>query len=325
MTAASVVIAVKDGRETIGRAVRSALDQTLPDIEVIVVDDASRDATAAAAREAAAGDQRLRIVALAENRGPSAARNRGIEAARGRWIAVLDADDSFAPTRLERLVTRAQAASADMACDDLAVFDRDSGRELFAMFARAPLPERIDAAAFVAGNLPDPREPRRGYGFLKPILRRSFLREQGLAYDEEMRFAEDYGLYLGCLLRGAVWVTDPAPLYSYAVHGNSLTASHTAGDLALLCRVDERALEGEPARENPRLRNALVHHLLAARKRERWAAFIAQFKARDYGSLPRTAAHSPAVFAHIAVQCLRQAVVRGVRLVRSPINRSRGG
>jgi glycosyltransferase involved in cell wall biosynthesis len=310
---ASVVVAVRDGRETIARAVRSALDQSLRDLEVIVVDDASRDGTAAAARGAADGDARLRVLTLAANLGPSGARNRGFAAARGRWIAVLDADDAFAPERLARLVGLGEARGADMICDDLMLVDEETGAALGPMAGADGLPETIDAAAFVRGNLPDRSNPRRGYGFLKPVLRAAFLRAHGLAYDEDMRFAEDYAFALACLLHGAAWATMRAPLYRYAVRGDSLTGRHGAADLTRLCAVDERALASPAAARDPDLRRALAAHLVSVRKRERWAAFIDHVKARRLAALPGVAAHSPPVLAHIAAQLLKQAVLRSGR------------
>lgn len=85
----SIVIPCWNAEETIADAIESALAQTHPQCEVIVVDDGSTDASAALI--AAYG---TRIIALhGPNRGGNAARNRGIKAASGRWIQMLDADD----------------------------------------------------------------------------------------------------------------------------------------------------------------------------------------------------------------------------------------
>ncbi len=85
----SIVIPCWNAEATIGDAIDSALAQTHPHCEVIVVDDGSTDGSAAVIAGYGA-----RIIALhGPNRGGNAARNRGIEAARGRWIQFLDADD----------------------------------------------------------------------------------------------------------------------------------------------------------------------------------------------------------------------------------------
>ncbi|HEX8648028.1 MAG TPA: glycosyltransferase family 2 protein, partial [Thermoleophilaceae bacterium] len=80
-------------------AVRSALAQTLREIEVVVVVDGPDAATAAALGEV--GDPRLRVVELPARGGPGGARNAGVAAARGEWVAFLDDDDLWAPRKLE--------------------------------------------------------------------------------------------------------------------------------------------------------------------------------------------------------------------------------
>ncbi|TIN53954.1 MAG: glycosyltransferase family 2 protein, partial [Mesorhizobium sp.] len=88
----SFVIAAYNAEATLDRAIASAIAQKGVSVEIIVVDDKSRDATLDVAR-AYPGDI-VRVVALANNRGPGGARNAGLDAARGRWIAVLDSDDA---------------------------------------------------------------------------------------------------------------------------------------------------------------------------------------------------------------------------------------
>ena len=95
----SVVIPAFNALGTIDRAIRSALAQTLPPHEVIVVDDGSPDDTAAhVARHYPESVRLLRQ----ENAGPGIARNTGAAAATGEWLAFLDADDAWLPTKLER-------------------------------------------------------------------------------------------------------------------------------------------------------------------------------------------------------------------------------
>jgi glycosyltransferase involved in cell wall biosynthesis len=88
------------------RAVRSALAQTLPDLDVVVVVDGPDPATGAAL--AAIGDDRLRVVELAESGGAPNARNAGVRAARGEWTAFLDDDDEWLPEKLATQLALAQ-------------------------------------------------------------------------------------------------------------------------------------------------------------------------------------------------------------------------
>ncbi|MDO8878569.1 MAG: glycosyltransferase [Pseudolabrys sp.] len=97
----SVVIPVFNGEQTIVRALNSVFAQTFSSFEIIVVDDASSDRTADII---ASYSDRLTIIRSTENRGAGAARNTGIAEARGRWVAFLDADDAWKPTKLERQI-----------------------------------------------------------------------------------------------------------------------------------------------------------------------------------------------------------------------------
>jgi glycosyltransferase involved in cell wall biosynthesis len=94
----SVVIPTRQRPALVPRAVRSALAQTLPEVEVLVVIDGPDDSTARAL--AGIDDPRLRMVQRPESGGAPAARNTGAAEARGRWVALLDDDDEWLPDKL---------------------------------------------------------------------------------------------------------------------------------------------------------------------------------------------------------------------------------
>jgi len=96
----SVIIAVQDREDVVGRAVAGVLAQTFVDLEVVVVDDGSTDDSVAAAR--AVADSRVRIVRQ-ERAGVAAARTSGLQRATGDWILVLDPDDEVAAGWLARM------------------------------------------------------------------------------------------------------------------------------------------------------------------------------------------------------------------------------
>jgi glycosyltransferase involved in cell wall biosynthesis len=96
----SVIVPAYNSGAFLGHAVGSALDQTVDDIEVIVVDDGSTPPVSPDL--IARNDVRLRIVTHPSNRGAAAARNTGIANARGTWLAFLDADDVWHPQKLQR-------------------------------------------------------------------------------------------------------------------------------------------------------------------------------------------------------------------------------
>ncbi len=100
------MIPVLNGAEFIAKAISSVLEQSMRDLELIVIDDGSTDATADIVR--AFRDPRIRYV-YQTNRGLSAARNSGIQQARAPWIAFLDCDDYWLPTKLEAQFAAAAA------------------------------------------------------------------------------------------------------------------------------------------------------------------------------------------------------------------------
>jgi glycosyltransferase involved in cell wall biosynthesis len=98
MASISVIIPTYNRGNEVCLAVQSVLDQTLPALEVIVVDDGSTDDTPA---RLSRFDGLIRYV-VQTNRGPASARNHGAEISQGEWIAFLDSDDVWAPDKLER-------------------------------------------------------------------------------------------------------------------------------------------------------------------------------------------------------------------------------
>src|SRR5262249_15318258 len=89
----SVIMPAYNRERTLQRAVESALQQSVSDIEVIVVDDASEDNTADVAENLARSDTRLRVIKNKNNGGAQAARNVGARAANGHWLTFFDSDD----------------------------------------------------------------------------------------------------------------------------------------------------------------------------------------------------------------------------------------
>ena len=101
----SVIVPAFNASRWIGMSLDSACAQTLREIEIIVVDDGSADDTPEVVAEFAKRDSRIRLICQG-NAGVGAARNTGIRAARGEFIATLDADDLWNPTKLEQQVRR---------------------------------------------------------------------------------------------------------------------------------------------------------------------------------------------------------------------------
>ncbi|GAC1659416.1 MAG: hypothetical protein NVS9B15_21940 [Acidobacteriaceae bacterium] len=109
----SVVIPAYNAEATIGETLRSVRSQTHRSLEILVVDDGSEDNTRAIVEAHRALDERIGLISQ-ENRGVAAARNVGWEAARSELIAFVDADDLWAPTKLEKQLAVMTAGGPEM-------------------------------------------------------------------------------------------------------------------------------------------------------------------------------------------------------------------
>lgn len=108
----SVIIPTYNRSNTIKRSIVSVLEQTIKDIEVIIVDDGSSDNTQEVVESIQ--DDRIRYVKLLKNSGACAARNHGIEISRGEYIAFQDSDDEWLPEKLEKQICVIKELNADV-------------------------------------------------------------------------------------------------------------------------------------------------------------------------------------------------------------------
>ena len=253
----SVVIPAYNVAPYVEAAVRSALDQTLGDLEVIVVDDGSTDGTTELLErlDRELRDPRLRIVGR-PNGGLAAARNTGIEAARGRFVGFLDGDDLWRPEKAARhLEPMLDDPSIGITFSDseyLTEDGRPTGRLLTSGSLRPSLWQMIRRNLVGNGSA--------------PVVRRECFARAGL-FDETLRSCEDYEMWVRILHATRCRIARiPAPLTLYRVRETSLSASF------------ERFLEnGDRAMASLRARMPLVpervfreghalHYRIASRK-----------------------------------------------------------
>ncbi|MFT4257833.1 MAG: glycosyltransferase [Pseudoxanthomonas sp.] len=204
----SVVMPAYNAAATLPASMRSVLVQSHSSLELLVIDDGSKDASRELAEHAAAEDARVRPLRLPRNGGVAAARNAGIEAACGEYIAFLDSDDQWHPHKLRAQLHALQASGAQVG---------------YAGY------RRVDAA----GNTLSVVRPPSRVGHADMLrcnhignLTGLYMRALG-----ELRFTraghEDYVFWLQALrLAGrAVCAEHPEPLASYLVQPGSLSSN----------------------------------------------------------------------------------------------------
>lgn len=230
----AVIICAKDAADTISKAVTTALAQSQVE-EVFVVDDGSSDQTIDFAWSADDNTGRLVVASLGENMGPSYARNLAIARTSSPLLCLLDADDFLSSTRIEEMLIEA-GDDWDLVGDDI-LFIRDSKdiNKPDRLFAYHPtVSYELTFEQFLCGNIPNNKRYRRELGFLKPIIKRSFLCHHKINYDERLRLGEDLVLYARCLLHGATFkIVGPQGYYAVE-RPYSLSALHSRSHIESL-------------------------------------------------------------------------------------------
>jgi succinoglycan biosynthesis protein ExoU len=299
-----VVIAAWNSERTIGRAVRSALLQRQV-AQVIVVDDASTDATEAAARAADDGSGRFTVVRLPENSGPARARNVALEHSRSPCFCILDADDYLLPDRMDRLFAAA-GHPWDLLADNIVIVPQALDH-MEIRLGRADThqpPTELELAPFIWGNISRPGRPRAEMGFLKPIVRRAFLDRHGIRYDESLRLAEDYALCVRALVAGARYLLVGACGYVAIARDDSISARHSGNDLQSIAAFDEGCLADHPGLHSAARAALKAHYRTTLRKYHHRVVLACR---RERGVLPAlaTLGRFPASVPHIVAETVR--------------------
>lgn len=211
----SVVLTAYNSERFIARAMQSMLDQTFRDLELIVVDDCSKDGTWQAIEQLAARD--ARIVPLRNERNLNLARslNRGIAEARGRYIVRMDHDDESMPDRVEKQVAFLDAHS-DVGIVGSAMQIMDENGTVIGVRRYNLTDESIRRHIFLYSPFCHPAT----------ALRKDVLDAAG-GYDHAFNPAEDYELYFRLGLFAKFANLDEPLLRYRVVKGTSMTTAGT--------------------------------------------------------------------------------------------------
>jgi glycosyltransferase involved in cell wall biosynthesis len=214
----SVIVPAFNAEATLGATLRSAAAQTYANIEILIVDDGSRDATARIAADFCAQESRATLIRQ-ENKGVAAARNAAIAASQGAYIAPLDADDLWHPAKVTRQMAVAAAAPSPLGF--VYCWSRTIDMEDRVLPGEAPPEVRGRAAARllfrnVVGN------------GSAPLFERAALLEAG-GYEERLRAqgaegTDDFLIQLQIAARHPIDVV-PEYLVGYRMRPHSLSAN----------------------------------------------------------------------------------------------------
>ena len=215
----SVIMPVYNGQAYIDRGIKAVLQQSLYNIELIVVDDGSTDETATICDQLAQGDDRV-IVLHEQHNGVASARQAGINLMRGKYSIHLDSDDYYDSTMLEMLLTCAEKEHSDMVICDWEAQDEHCN----SYQSQKPTDFTREAVAndIISGKI---------HGSLwNKLIKTSIIKVNDIAFRTELKMREDMFFVLDVLLHVSKISYLPISLYTYIRMQNktSLTQNYTA-------------------------------------------------------------------------------------------------
>lgn len=185
----SVVMPIYNAGDYLTRAIGDILQQTLPELELICVNDGSTDNSLSIIKSFMKKDQRIKLINQ-QNAGTSVARNVGIEAAVGQYIIFLDADDFYEKNLLKLLCDAAEKDSLDVAVARFDIYNDNQNKYSLPM-------EEPHSGIFVGGSVTSKNEhpdfilsSTTGYVWNK-LFRTTFVKNMELAFDPELYVFED--------------------------------------------------------------------------------------------------------------------------------------
>lgn len=246
----SVVIPFHNTAAYIREAAGSILRQQHEQLEVLCVDDASRDGSERIIRELIEVDPRARLISLPENRGLGAARNAGIDEARGRYLYFFDSDDRLDPEAIARLVARAEADELDVAYFNAEPFFDDAELErerggYRRYYERAGQYEGVRSGQelFAAMSAADDWKPSACLQF----LRRDWLASHAIRFPEGMHHEDQRFSFEAAMRARRAGYLPQAWFHRRIRHGSIVTArpgaKHVAGLLQAV--ADAHAIADE--------------------------------------------------------------------------------
>jgi glycosyltransferase involved in cell wall biosynthesis len=219
----SVVLPVFNRRATIQRALDSVFSQTKQPVDVIVIDDGSTDGVA----EFIEREYPSVCILQQENKGVSAARNAGIQIAKGNWVALLDSDDAWLPTKLEEQFNALRETGHARVCHTDEIWIRN-GVRVNAMKKHRKQGGRIFMRCLALCCI----SPSSA------IIHRTVFEQIGV-FDEALPACEDYDFWLRLTAREAVLYVPKMLIHKYGGHSDQLSRKYWGMDRFRISAIEK--------------------------------------------------------------------------------------
>lgn len=240
MPTISIIVPVYKVEKYLDRCVESLRNQTVQDIEIILVDDGSPDACPRMCDAYAAQDSRIRVVHK-NNGGLSSARNAGLAAACGTYVGFVDSDDDAEPDMYEKMLAVMESEQVDFVMSDYLRITADGSRYLKTLDIR---PGRYDKAALRKDIFPSLIMGENvDYGPLLSVCqclyRTDFLRSHNLFFDEKIRWSEDniFSAIVGYHADSFYYLKGRG-LYHYYQNPGTITTGYRPGAWEVYCTMN---------------------------------------------------------------------------------------
>lgn len=230
----SVLLPCFDAERFVAAALDSLLDQTYGELEILAIDDASRDGTLAILEAHADRDERVRVLRNSHNLGLIATLNRGVAEARGELIARMDADDVSARRRIERQVEiLRRRPDVDVVGTAIELVDAGSGEPLKPRPLRCLTPEGARFTALFATPL----------AHVTIVARAPTMRAHPYGISPDSQHTEDYELFARMLADGARLCSIDEQLMTVRVDPRGVSLRHEEVQVENFVRCAARHLE----------------------------------------------------------------------------------
>ncbi len=216
----SVIVPVYNAEGTLHACVKSIIEQSYPNIEIILVNDGSSDDSLNVCHALAAGDERIRIVDK-PNSGVSASRNAGIENAQGKYLQFIDSDDYLSSDSTRLMVECAEQTECDLV---MAEFYRVDGKHIVAS-TNIPGGQMLDKHEFARRLMNSPLNFYYGVMWNK-LYRRAIIMDNNIRCCTDLNCCEDFLFNIDYYMRMNTVCTLDTPVYYYVNRKGSLANSY---------------------------------------------------------------------------------------------------
>lgn len=301
----SVIILAYNTEEYIAKSIKSALEQTQKNIELIIVDDGSKDKTLEIINSFS--DKRIQVLVNKENRGQNFSTNLAIHQAQGNWITRLDSDDWYAVDRLEKLLNIAYSQNIDMIADDIYFIQDGKTAPWSTLLTQSKYKVKdnikISPISFVEQDVPGVWS--LPLGLTKPLIKREFITKHKIQNQENILIGGDFWLYLTCLAHGANFLLVPEPFYYYRSRNGSSVRQSKAKRIEAYCQATNFYLNQDYIKNNQRLLIALQKRLDSIEKTKPYFKVVDSLKQSDYLNALIQMRKNPYFFCHLSTQLPR--------------------